>query len=189
VVNSTSYSSNKEALELYQKGLKLSKAGNCDKAIAYYEAALKIDPQFVFAWDNLGLCYRRLDYYDKALEAYQKSLEIDPNGIMPLQNIAVVYQFKKEYNKAIECYEKLEKVDGNNPEIYYGIGNIYASYLEEYEKALGYMCKAYNLYIEQKSPYRSDAEKVIRNIYSAMKKQGKEARFNEILKENKIRTE
>jgi hypothetical protein len=51
------------------------------------------------------------------------------------------------------------------------------------------MCKAYNLYIEQKSPYRTDAEKIINIIYSEMKKQGKENRFVEILKENNIRTE
>ena len=48
------------------------------------------------------------------------------------------------------------------------------------------MCKAYNLYIQQKSPYRADAEKVINIIYYEMKKQGKEEKFNEILKANNI---
>jgi len=184
-----SYSSNPEALELYSKGLDEAKKENCKKAITYYEQAVKIDPQFAFAWDNMGICYRRLENYDKAIEAYKRSLEIDPEGRMPLQNIAIVYQYKKEYNKAIEAYEKFAKVDKDNPEVYYGIGNIYTNFLQDAEKALPYMCKAYNLYVKQKSPYRTDAEKIINIIYAEMKKQGKEARFSEILKENDIRTQ
>lgn len=186
--NGKSFSSNKESVELYSKGLDEAKKGNCENAITYYKQALIIDPEFAFAWDNMGVCYRRLDNYDKAIEAYQKSLEIDPKGIMPLQNIAIVYQYKKEYYKAIEAYQKLSDIDKNNPEIYYGIGNIYATFLMDFEKGLSNMCKAYNLYIEQKSPYRSDAEKIIGAIYTEMKKQGKEERFTEILKENNIRT-
>jgi tetratricopeptide (TPR) repeat protein len=187
--SSTSFSTNEKALDLYSKGIEEAKQGRCEQAIAYYEKALKIDDQFAFAWDNMGICYRRLENYDKALEAYQKSLEIDPKGLMPLQNIAIVYQYKKEYTKAIEAYEKLAELDNNNPEIFYGIGNIYTNYLLDLEKGLTNMCKAYNLYIAQKSPYRTDAEKLINILYSEMKKQGKEARFNEILKENHIKTQ
>lgn len=42
------------------------------------------------------------------------------------------------------------------------------------------------MYIKQKSPYRADAEKMINNIYTEMKKQGKEKEFNKILKANNI---
>ena len=47
----------------------------------------------------------------------------------------------------------------------------------------------YNLYVEQKSPYRSDAETLINRVNKEMKKQGKEAIFNEILKKNHISPE
>ena len=187
--NAGSFSTNKQSLEMYFKGLDEAKQGNYKSAINYYEKALDIDAQFAFAWDNLGLSYRKLDNYDKALYAYQKSLAIDPNGVVPLQNIAVAYQYKKEYSKAIEAFNKLAALDKNNPEVFYGIGNIYAFDLLDLEKGLSNMCKAYNLYIEQKSPYRTDAEKIINSIYAEMKKQGKLARFDEILKENNIRTQ
>jgi hypothetical protein len=48
------------------------------------------------------------------------------------------------------------------------------------------MCKAYKMYTEQKSPYRTDAEKIIRYIYSEMKKQNKTDTFNQILESNNI---
>ncbi|WP_369752446.1 tetratricopeptide repeat protein [Flavobacterium sp. WC2409] len=181
-----SVSENKKALEFYSKGQKESKNENYEKAAQYFEKAVKEDPEFAFAWDNLGISYRQLNNFDKAIESYKKSLELDPNGLMPLQNIAIVYQYKKEYSKAIEAYEKLAKVDNNNPEVFYGIGNVYTTNLKDYEKGLDNMCKAYNLYIDQKSPYRTDAEKIINIIYSEMKKQGKEEQFNTILKANHI---
>jgi tetratricopeptide (TPR) repeat protein len=113
-------------------------------------------------------------------------LAIDPNGVMPLQNIAIVYQYKKEYQHAIEAYEKLAELDKNNPEVYYGMGQAYAGGLMDMEKGLQNLCKAYNLYVDQKSPYRTDAETMITAIYAVMKKDGKEDVFNKILKENGI---
>jgi len=186
--NRHSLSSNPAAVEIYNKGLDEAKKENYAKAIEYYQDALRIDSQFAFAWDNLGLSYRKQEMYDKAIEAYQQSLLVDPNGIMPLQNIAIVYQYKKEYNKAIEAYQKLALLDENNPEVFYGIGQVYTFYFQDLEKGLTNMCKAYNLYTKQKSPYRSDAEKVIQAIYKEMKGKGNEDRFIEILKENNIST-
>lgn len=184
--NKNSFSINTDANEWYVKGIAEYDKGNTSKAIEYYRTALKIDSNFAFAWDNLGLSYRQKEDYDSAIYAYKKSLQIDPRGLTPLQNMAVAYLYKKNYEKAISTYEHMAKLDPNNPEIYYGIGNVYASYLQNYEEGLRNMCKAYNLYIQQKSPYRTDAEKVISLIYEQMKKEGKEKKFKSILKENNI---
>jgi len=181
-----SYSENPIAKKLYLKGIKESDKENYKKAITYFRKAIGIDSVFAFAWDNIGICNRKLKNYDEAIYAYNKSLQLDPKGILPLQNIAVVYKFKKEYEKAISAYIKLAELDQNNPEVYFGIGEIYSLYIKDYGKGLENICKAYNLYIEQKSPYRSDAEKIIGIIYNEMKKLGKEDQFNEILKENDI---
>ncbi|CAN5872270.1 hypothetical protein BH11BAC4_BH11BAC4_04670 [soil metagenome] len=181
-----SMSKDPDALSFYSRGVEQTDRENFKDALPFFEKAVKIDPGFAFAWDNLGVCYRKLGDYDKALDAYKRSLEIDPKGMLPLQNIAIVYQFKKEYREAIRTYERLAEIDPKNPEIYYGIGHVYTAYLNEYEKGLDNMCKAYNLYVELKSPYRTDAEKVMQLIYAEMKKQGKEERFNEILKEYNI---
>lgn len=186
VERENSVSANNEAMELYNQGNVEAAKNNHTTAIDYYEKALKIDPKFAFAWDNLGISYRKIGEYDKALNAYQKSLEIDSNGITPLQNIAVVYQFKKEFTKAIDTYKKIAAIDKKNPEALYGIGLTYATGLGELEKGLDYMCKAYSLYIEMKSPYRTDAEQIIAAIYAEMKGKGKEEEFMKILKDNNI---
>lgn len=185
-VKDNSLSDNPKALEWYSKGIDEGAKGNFKKAIKYYKKALRLDSKFAFAWDNIGLSYRKMEKYDDAIKAYKESLKIDPKGITPLQNLAVVYLHTKEYDKAIDAYERLAKVDENNPEVFYGIGLVHYQFKKEYEKGLDYMCKAYILYIKQNSPYRTDAEKAISNIYSAMKDQGEEAKFYEILEENGI---
>jgi len=181
-----SISDNAEALELYDKGLEKLNDQDWSAAIQYFEKAVVLDSGFAFAWDNIGICYRKLGKYDEAIAAYSKSLEADPSGIVPLQNIAVVYQYKKEYQLAIDAYNKLSAIDSSNPEVYYGLGHVYATNLNDMENGLRNMCKAYNLYIEQKSPYRTDAENIISVIYAEMKKAGKESEFRKILKENNI---
>lgn len=185
-VGPNSYSNNPEAQKYYNLGLDESKKEHFEKAIEYYKKAIVFDSNFAFAYDNIGLCYRRLNEYDKAIDAYQKSLKIDPNGTMPLQNIAITYSYKKDYKKAVKAFEKLAKIDPKNPEVFYGIGQLYTQHLFDYEKALENLCEAYNIYVEQKSPYRTDAENLMQIVFTEMRKQGKEADFNAILKKHKI---
>lgn len=177
---------NEEALEFYQKALNASEKEDWAEAIKNYEKAVKKDPSYTYAWDNLGVCYRRAGEYDKALDAYKKSLKVDPKGKMPLQNIPVIYIYKKEYQKAIDAYLELDKVYPGDPEVYYGIGNIYFSGIKDDEKALDYICKAYRIYTNQKSPYRTDAESIISSIYKSMKEKGQAEKFEGILKKNNI---
>lgn len=186
VVRDKSLSSNTDAMEFYNKGTVEARNENYEKAIEYYNKAIALDSKFAFAYDNLGISYRKLNQYDKAIEAYEKSLKIDPNGQMPLQNIAIAYIYKKDYKNAVKSYEKLAKLDKSNPEVYYGLGNIYVQHLKDYENGLDNLCMAYNIYVVTKSPYRSDAEQLINITYQELKKQGKENVFFEILKKHNI---
>ncbi|NHN27802.1 tetratricopeptide repeat protein [Flavobacterium jejuense] len=185
-VNHNSLSSNNLALEYYNKGLDATKTEDYKSAINYYKKAVAVDSDFAFAYDNMGICYRKLNNYDEAINAYEKSLKIDPYGLMPLQNIGVAYIYKKEYKKAIKAYEKLGDIQPDNPEVFYGIGVIYFQNLNNLEKGLDNMCKAYLLYIQKKSPYRSDAEKIIQMIYTEYKKKNNLSEFNKILEEHNI---
>ncbi len=174
-------SKNSEAVDFYSKAIDASKKEDWKEAIKNYKSAVEKDPKFIYAWDNMGLCYRRIGEYDNAIHAYKKSLEIDPNGKMPLQNMAYAYVHKKEYQKAIDSYLALDKVHPGDAEVYYGIGQVYYDNIKDNEKALDYMAQAYNIYTDQKSPYRTDAETIIVYIYKKMKDEGKADRFKEIL--------
>lgn len=184
-----SISKNPKAIKEYNKGNDYFRKDDYSNAVTYFEKAVSLDPEFAFAWDNIGVCYRRLGNYDASLNAYQMSLKQVPNNVTALQNIALAYIGKKEYQKAIESYENLAKLDTENPEVYYGIGVVYFENIKDYEKSLDNICKAYSLYIRQNSPYRSDAEKVIQMLYNNFKSKGEEKKFIKILKSNNINIE
>lgn len=181
-----SLSGNKRAMQYYEAGQQADREEDYIKAVYYYKSAVEQDKNFAFAWDNLGVNYRKLERYDEALEAYKSSLKIDPKGVTGLHNIPVVYEYQKKYDEALAAYAVLQQQYPKDPEGYYGSGRMYIA-KEEMEAALINMCKAYNIYIESKSPYRADAESNIQYIFQQMKKAGKEERFNTILKENNIR--
>ena len=183
-----SFSQNPDAMSAYNEGVGLLKKDKYAECIPYFQKAVSLDPEFAFAWDNLGICYRRTNQLDKAEEAYKASLKVDPAGKTPLQNLAVVYQMQKRDDEAIATYKEIVKYYPDDPEVYYGIGMVYYSNKKDWENALDNMCKAYNIYVAQKSPYRSDAEQVINLIFKEMKKENKEDKFNQILKDNNIRS-
>lgn len=184
-----SSSKDPKAVKYYEEGVDYMKQQEYKKAVSNFKKAVEADSMFSFAWDNLGVCNRKLGNLDDALHAYRQSLKINPYGKLPLQNIPIVYMYKKEYDKAIQEYQHLANVYPDDPETFYGIGNILVTYKEEYEEGLRNMCKAYNMYIQLKSPYRVDAEKQINFIYAKLKEAGKEKLFFEILKENGISPE
>lgn len=181
-----SISNNPDALKYFIKGQDEEKKENYTGAAVYFQTAVSIDSMFTFAWDNLGICLRKLKNYPDAVKAYKRSLAIDPKGMTPLQNLPVVYQLQNDFDNALASYQNLIRLYPGNAEGYFGTGQLYLSGKQDNEKGLDYMCKAYNLYIKQGSVYRTDAEKTISYIYSEMKKTGKEDVFYKILSDNNI---
>jgi tetratricopeptide (TPR) repeat protein len=131
--------------------------------------------------------YRKTSKYEKAETAYKKSLQVDPRGKTALQNLPVVYLHQNKDSEAIAAYKDILNYYPEDPEVFYGIGIVYFTNIKDMENALQNVCKAYNIYASAKSPYRSDAEKVINMIYKEMKKNNQEDVFNRILKENNIK--
>lgn len=185
-ISNKSYSNDPVARKYYSEGLKAFKVGDLEMALNNYIQATNIDPDFAFAWDNQGFIYRKLNKYEDALRAYQQSLKVEPEGLMPLHNIPVVYQYMGKYDKAVDAYKTLAKKSPDDPEAFFGMGIIYAFNMNDLETGLENLCKAYTLYIAQKSPYRTDAETVLSKIYNQLKTQGKEELFYKILKKNNI---
>lgn len=49
-----------------------------DLAIRQYKEALKLYPEYVTAWNNLGHVYERKQLTSQALDAYEQALQYDP---------------------------------------------------------------------------------------------------------------
>ena len=63
----------KSALEWFNQGIELKKAGNYYKAIDCFENVVKIDPANKATWKLLGDLYEQIGNYQKTIECYDKS--------------------------------------------------------------------------------------------------------------------
>lgn len=183
-----SMSKNEKAIEYYRKGERAYLDGEYEKAVYNFEKALKEDAKFAFAWDNLGVTYRKMGEYKKAIECYEESLKVDPDGRMPLQNIAVAYGYLENHKKAIETYDKYIEKYPDDPEGYYGNGR--ENYFEgNYAEGVDNMFKAYVLYKQAQSPYANDAQTMLGAMYSDLEEKGKLDIFKEAAKNNNVQIE
>jgi tetratricopeptide (TPR) repeat protein len=154
----------KEAKKYFDKAAEYSDKQDYNKAEKFYLKAIKKDPKYIEAYDNLGLVYRRIGDFDKAVEFYKKSIELYPSGQMSHQNLAVVYVVQKDYNSAIQEYNELLKISPNNPEGYFGIANSYML-LSKFDDALKNAKTALELYKEDNSHHLSDSYYLVGLIY------------------------
>jgi tetratricopeptide (TPR) repeat protein len=175
-------SSSDEANKYYEAGNKLLRKKDYKPAIKQYEKAVAADPQFVFAWDNLAISHRRLEHFDQAREAYEKSLAIYPEGDVALLNMAVVYSLKQDWANARKYYALVQKYHPDSPEGYFGLGKL-ALLSEDHEAAMANLFKVHKMYVQAKSDYSADSEKLIAMLYVQMKQAGKTDLFASRAKE------
>lgn len=180
-----SLSKNQKALDLYYEGIYLSEDEKYQAAIEKYKQALKIDDKFSFAWDNMGLCYRKVNDYKQAINCYEKSVKLDPKAKTPLKNMAVAYSLMGNQKKASEQYEKFVSFYPNDPEGYYGAARSYYN-SGNYKKGVDYIFKAYKIYVNEKSPYINDAQEVMVFFCNDLKEKNKLDIFLKAAKDNNV---
>ncbi|EAY29159.1 tetratricopeptide repeat protein [Microscilla marina] len=133
-------SNNNKALEVYSKGIALSKKHQIKRELSKM-------------YNRVGLVTQKQGNYDKALEYYQEALLIDRSlndkiSVSALyNNIGNVYEAKGNYPKALDYYFKSVKIDeelDNKMGVAYGYGNIGIIYDEQgnYSQALKHYLKS-----------------------------------------------
>ncbi len=66
------------AREQFQQGNAFVERGEFTEAIAAYNRAIEIDPEYQDVYANLGVVYYQLEQLDLAAENYEKALSLDP---------------------------------------------------------------------------------------------------------------
>jgi len=148
--------SSPEARELYNKGQVSSDKGDFKKSVKYYKEAISIDPNYIDAYDNLGLAFRQLGELDSAECYYKKSIEKYPKGTTARMNLGQTYTFKKDYDKALIAYQELTNIDSNYAEGYFGIARTYLA-KRQFDSVIKYAKVALVIYTLSSHPYTGDA--------------------------------
>lgn len=145
----------REAIEKYQEcpesAVILNKIGighhqlmQLDTARKYYQRALKANPKYPEAVNNLGTVYYAKKSYRRAVGQYKKALQLDPDSASIYSNLGTAYFARKRYKDAAEAYQKALGLD---PEVFehkssYGV-LLQERNVEERAKFHYYLAKTY----------------------------------------------
>ena len=117
-----------------------------------YNKILEINPNYVSAYNNLGIISKSLGDAEKAIDYFKKTIEIKPDFIDAHNNLGVVLQGMNEKQKAKECYEKAIEINPNYSEAHCNLGVIFQS-LDETQKAINCYKKAIEINPLHKNAY------------------------------------
>lgn len=107
--------------------------GDKQKALAEFQTAIALKPNYADAYHNLANTYREIGNPEQSLENYQNALKFNPNLWQSHQNIAAIYFESQQYDKALENIQKAITINPN-VNIVNNLGIIYLA-MGEKEKA------------------------------------------------------
>lgn len=76
-----------------------------------YEKAIKLNPKYAEAINNLGTIYYARKSYRRAIGAYNRALKIAPNSASIYSNLGTAEFARKKYQEASEHYRKALSLD------------------------------------------------------------------------------
>jgi tetratricopeptide (TPR) repeat protein len=113
----------REAIDVYREGPQESaviwnKIGianhqmmQVDEAKRNYEKAIKLNPKYSEAINNLGTVYYSKKSYRRAINQYRKALKLTPSSASIYSNLGTAEFGRKKYKEAFEAYQKALSLD------------------------------------------------------------------------------
>ncbi|MEL6429541.1 MAG: tetratricopeptide repeat protein [Planctomycetota bacterium] len=86
--------------ELYLEGLALFGKDQHEEAVAKYDAALALDPDWTEALHGKAMALMRLERYDEAIEIGKRIVELDPDDAFAHTSLSMFYQRKGMIDEA-----------------------------------------------------------------------------------------
>lgn len=120
-----------QAFELIEQA---SQVDSLELKIRYYRDALRLDSNYVEAWNNLGVAYYYYGLTDSAVYCLKKALDINPDYPPAHNNAGYILDSVKEYQKAIAHYQKAIQL---RPDYLIAMANLMDTYLhlKDYQSA------------------------------------------------------
>lgn len=130
----------------------LVKLKHMDEALADYNVALSLKPDFYAARLNRGLYYYKINRKDAALEDFQKAITID--GTMPeaFMQAGRIYFENNRLTDALSMFKQVLKLEPDNAQALYNIGSIYLN-LKDKNQAQTYFSQAQVKWIKDPEKY------------------------------------
>jgi tetratricopeptide (TPR) repeat protein len=105
----------KEAKKNYENGLKRARENKPEEAVALFQAAVRIFPEYLAAINKLGEQLAALKKPAEAQAAFEKAIAINPKYALPHINLGILFVEQKRYDEAIVELENGASADNSFP--------------------------------------------------------------------------
>lgn len=97
--------------ELYDRAVDCVADGDLEAAVAAYQQALQIEPDFADGWEGLSMALADLGRFDAAVAAAEQVVRLMPEEQLSYTNISRIYQKAGDVPKAEEWAAKGRMLD------------------------------------------------------------------------------
>lgn len=110
------------AQSLYALGLAQISRDDYTKAVAYFDRATEIDPNYAEAWYQAGFCYGMLGKHADALKASRRAAALRPEWAETFVNVGASSFALGQFKDAVEAYRQATRLDPYNPDAQFALG-------------------------------------------------------------------
>ena len=89
----------------YKQAMSYLGQGDTEKAIEFFDKAIKMDDWYLPAWNDKGVALLELEDYRGALNCFEKVVMLDPVSSMPLYNKGYVQLILGDYEDSIATFD------------------------------------------------------------------------------------
>jgi Flp pilus assembly protein TadD len=140
MVNSAEFTKQipKPALKEFNKGTNADKDGRIDDAIAHYQKAVSLAPEFYAARNNLGSAYLGKSQFDAAQEQFEKVIQTNPSDAAAYFNLGNLFLLTQKYQDAVRWLEQGLSKEPNSALGHFLLGSLHmrTGNIEQAEKEL-----------------------------------------------------
>jgi tetratricopeptide (TPR) repeat protein len=103
-----------EAVGHNNRGAALLSQGKAAEAVAAFQRAVQIAPEYAVAQANLAFAYERQGQLDAAIGAYRRVLELDPGNVTARNNLGALYGKRGLWDDAAREFSDVLRRDPGN---------------------------------------------------------------------------
>jgi tetratricopeptide (TPR) repeat protein len=136
----------KEAKKNFDNGLKRARENKPEEAVALFQAAVRIFPEYLAAINKLGEQLAVLKKLEEAQAAFEQAIAINPKFALPHINLGILFVERQRYDEAIVALEKGASADDTYPVSHLKLGEaLMSKQPPDYDRAEKELTRALDL--------------------------------------------
>ncbi len=126
----------------FNQGVEQANLGDLEAAIALWDQALAIDPNFAPAWHNRGSALGTIGQLEEAIASFDRALGINGQDVEALNAKGQVLYSLQQWPEAIACWDQVLAIQPNYYQAWYNRGSALelmgqpSEAIESYQKAV-----------------------------------------------------